>query len=55
MMLAGDIKKPAVIWNTSSNRVDVNNVKARRRYDEVVKARLARQVEARTPVVRGRE
>ena len=54
-VLAGDIKKPAVIWNTSSNRVDVNNVKARRRYDELVKARLARQVEARTPVVRGRE
>jgi len=31
------------IWGASSNRVDKHNVKARRRYDEVVKARLVRE------------
>eukprot|EP00956_Cyclotella_meneghiniana_P042861 scaffold249336_cov57-Cyclotella_meneghiniana.AAC.3 len=49
----------ASIWNASSNRVDVNNAKARRRYDEVVKARLLRGIETREMRVdghvRGRE
>ena len=47
------------VWGASSNRVDKHNVKARRRYDEVVKARLIREREGgnRTLVrqVRGRE
>ena len=43
----------ASIWNASSNRVDVNNAKARRRYDEVVKARLLRGIETREMRVNG--
>ena len=46
------------LWKTSSNRVDANNVKARRRYDEVMKARLQRASEERERIdgqVRGRE
>ena len=42
------------LWNTSQNRVDVNNVKAKLRYSEVVKARLKRVQDARTIDVDGR-
>ena len=42
------------LWNTSQNRVDVNNVKARLRYSEVVKARLKRVQDTRVIGVAGR-
>ena len=42
------------LWNTSQNRVDVNNVKAKLRYSEVVKARLKRVQDAREIDVDGR-
>jgi hypothetical protein len=51
-----DTDRVTSIWGASSNRVDKHDVKARRRYDEVVKARLTEGV-GRTLVrqVRGRE
>ena len=42
------------LWNTSQNRVDVNNVKAKLRYSEVVKARLQRVKDAREIGIDGR-
>ena len=42
------------LWNTSQNRVDVNNVKAKLRYSEVVKARLQRVNDVRELGVEGR-
>lgn len=51
-----DTDRVTSIWGASSNRVDKHNVKARRRYDEVVKARLTKGVDR--PLVRqvrGRE
>ena len=42
------------LWNTSQNCMDVNNVKAKLRYSEVVKARLKRVQVARKIDVDGR-
>ena len=54
-----DISHVTSIWDASSNRVGKNNAKARRRYNEVVKARLTNGVEGPgRPLVRevrGRE
>ena len=41
-VLDNDIKKRHVVWNTSQNRVDVNNSKLRRRHLELVIARVMR-------------
>ena len=57
-VLAGFGKPALVTWNTSSNRVDVYNEKARRRHAEATEARVLRakrmQDEARRVAV-GRE
>jgi hypothetical protein len=41
-VLDSDVKKQRVVWNTSQNRVDVNNAKLRRRHLELVIARVMR-------------
>jgi hypothetical protein len=45
-VLGGDVKRPHAMWNTSQNRVDVNNEKLRKRHlelviDRVMKAQAA--------------